>query len=175
MLDVDNFMQLMQVHQVATPRDLVGVCAQEIQKLQQRLGVVFPASYSQFLQTCGRSAGLLSPWVAFYFDDLIEIREEFDERLAALADPFEVPANALVFAQADDVFDYLFCDDSEDPPVYRLNFLADSPSCECCALTFSAYLEALVVASDREQWLDDLVEDETYSVASCVSEEDKLI
>ena len=174
MLDVRHFMQLMQLHQVAGPRDLVGVCAQEIQSLQRRLGVIFPVSYSQFLQTCGRSAGLLSPWVAFYFDDLLEIRDEFNERLAALDAPFDMPSNALVFAQADNIFDYLFCDGSEDPPVYRLNFLADSPSCECCAPAFSVYLEALVVASDREQWLDDLVEDETYAVASCVNEEDKL-
>lgn len=174
-LDVQRLKHMMQTHQVANPPDLVGVCAEEIARLQERLGLIFPASYQQFLLTCGRSAGLLSPWVAFYFDDLVEIREEFNERLGELIDPFEVPANALVFAQADAIFDYFFCDGSEDPPVFRLNFQTQNPSCERCAASFSAYLEALVLASDKDQWLDELGEDETYSEASCEGDEDSLL
>lgn len=175
MLDVQRLKHMMQTHQVASPPDLVGVCAEEIARLQTRLGLVFPASYQQFLLTCGRSAGLLSPWVAFYFDDLVEIREEFNERLSELIDPFDVPANALVFAQADAIFDYFFCDGSEDPPVYRLNFQTENPSCERCAMSFSAYLEALVLASDKEQWLDELGEDETYCDARSENDEENLL
>ena len=174
MVNIHRIVQLMQEHQVASSQDLVGVAAPEILHMQKRLNIQFPLSYRLFLQNFGRSAGGLSPWRAIYFDDLIEIREDFNERLARLNQPFEVPAEALVIAQAEDLFDYLFCDGSEDPPVYRISLLQDCAFCEPCAPAFSVYLEDLVVASDGDEWLDDLAGEDTYSAAQCSGEEDIL-
>lgn len=174
MLDIQRIVQLMQTHQVARQRDLVGVCLTEIQALQQRLGVVFPASYCQFLHICGRSAGLLSPWVALYFDDLLEIRDEFHLHLDALTAPIDLSPELLVIAQAEAVFDFIYCDGSDDPPVYRINFQTEQSFFSCNAPAFSLYLESLVEASDRANWLDDLTTDETYAVTG-VGDEDKLL
>jgi hypothetical protein len=168
-------MQLMQEHQVARHQDLVGVSASEINQMQQRLGIQFPTSYTLFLKSFGRSAGILSPWKAIYFDDLTEIREEFNERLAYLNPPFEVPSETLVIAQAEDIFDYLFCDGHEDPPVYRIMLLPESAFCEPCAPSFTAYLELLVLASSRDGWLDDLAGEETYAAGTRGHNDDQLI
>lgn len=174
MLDGQRLVQLMQAHQVANERDLVGVCDKEIQALERRLGLSFPDSYKQFLHLCGRSAGHISPWVALYFDDLMEIREEFFERLAQAALPLNLSSDVLIIAQAEEVFDFLYCDGSDDPPVYRINFQAQPPTLMCQAQAYSLYLEAVVIASDRDNWLDDLADDDTYAVADLSGEDDKL-
>ena len=174
-MNIHRIVQLMQERQVASRKDLVGVSLTEIQTLQQHLGIKFPTSYSQFLQAFGRSAGLLSPWRAIYFDDLLEIREEFETRLTQLAKPFDLPSEALIIAQAEELFDYLFCDGSEDPPVYRIKLLPDSAFCERCAPAFSDYLEALVMAQDQEAVWDDLAGEETYSLAHSVKDDEQLL
>lgn len=174
MLDGQRLVQLMQTHQVASVRDLVGVCDREIQALELRLGLTFPASYKQFLRLCGRSAGHISPWVALYFDDLVEIREEFFERLAQAMLPLDLSSDVLIIAQAEEVFDFIYCDGTEDPPVYRINFQAQPVCLSCQAQAYSLYLEEVVIASDRDNWLDDLADDDTYAVADISGEEDKL-
>ena len=57
MLDVQRLKHMMQTHQVASPPDLVGVCAEEIARLQTRLGLVFPASYQQFYSPAAARPG----------------------------------------------------------------------------------------------------------------------
>jgi hypothetical protein len=170
MIDLSHLTHLMEHRGIARRADLVGVSDAEIQRLEQYFGVTFPASYRQFLGAFGRSAGLLSPWMAIYFDDLKEIREQFLGLLAADNFQYQLPENALLIANWESVFDFIICDDNANPAVYRFDlFQSDAAHYRLYANCFSRYLENLIENADSDILPKDFFADED------VPSDDRLI
>lgn len=164
MIDVGQLTELMETRGVARKSDLVGVSEAEILELEKHFGLVFPKVYRQFLRNFGRSAGFLSPWMAIYFDDLKEIREQFDCLIAADRHPFVLPEKALLIGNWESVFDYLLCDGNPDPAVHRIDlYQTDQTAGRVYAKTYSAYLENLIKTADTQSLPNDLFDDETLS------------
>lgn len=166
MIDVSQLTNLMENRGVAHKSDLVGVSEAEILDLEKHFALVFPRAYRQFLRNFGRSAGFLSPWMAIYFDDLKEIRDQFDCLLAADNHPFTLPEKALLIGNWESVFDYLLCDGRDDPEVYRIDlYQAELLHGRVYARSYSAYLENLVKTADTHSLPADLLEDEFLGLA----------
>jgi hypothetical protein len=175
-MQIEQMLRLMEEHDVARHSDLVGVSPREIRQLEQRFGLEFPAAYQQFLLTCGRSAGYLSTWMAIYFDDLLEIREEFERITAEHFPDITLPPEALLIAHWDCRFDWIICDGSDDPPVYRMDLQLDSGAyCQACASTFSAYIEALIRNNEAEKGLPEALSANEEFGARWDSEDDRLL
>ncbi len=165
MIDVGHLTSLMEQRGVAHKADLIGVSDAQIQSLEQHFGVKFPLSYRQFLRHFGRSAGFLSPWMAIYFDDLKEIRDQFDCLLAADKKPFTLPAKAMFIGNWESVFDYILCDGRDDPEVYRIDlYQPERNHRRVYAKSYSAYLENLVKTADTHALPSDFFEDEALDV-----------
>lgn len=160
---IQKVVRLMEASAVATAGDLVGVNESEIKQLEQQLHLTFPKVYRQYLITFGRSAGYLSPWMAIYFDDLKEIRETFDLYQAQGFD-FELPAKALLIANFENTFDFIVCDGSHDPEVYRVDFRCDQPSAIAYKKHFSGYLESLVTSDNNHAIPQELLDYEALEV-----------
>jgi hypothetical protein len=161
MIDVSHLTCLMENRGVAHKSELVGVNNTEIQSLEKYFGLAFPSCYRQFLHNFGRSAGLLSPWMAIYFDDLKEIRDQFECLSAASALPSNLPPNALLIANWESVFDFVICNDCDDPPVYRIDLYQPDPSnLRVYSPLYSEYLENLINTTDTNALPSDFFEDE---------------
>lgn len=161
MIDVSHLTCLMENRGVAHKSELVGVRDTEIQSLEKFFGLTFPSSYRQFLRSFGRSAGFLSPWMAIYFDDLKEIRDQFDCLVAADALPFNLPAKTLLIANWESVFDFIVCDGRDDPPVYRIDlYKADRSQFRVYAKSYSEYLENLIATTDTNALPGDFFEEQ---------------
>lgn len=164
MIDVGHLTCLMENRGVAHKSDLIGVSDAEIQLLEAHFGVTFPNTYRQFLAGFGRSAGFLSPWMAIYFDDLKEIREQFDCLIAADNRPVALPAKAVLIGNWESVFDFIVCDGVEDPAVYRIDlYQSDRANYRIYAKTYSAYLENLVKTADTHALPSDFFDDEALT------------
>lgn len=144
---------------VAQRADLVGVSEPEIQALESHFGLRFPRAYRDYLLTFGRSAGYLSPWMAFYFDDLKEIRDQFDLLNIAHNNPAKLPERSLLIANWESVFDFILCDGEDDPSVYRLDLFTDGgASSRRYAASFAEYLEKVVRSTDSGSLPQDFFE-----------------
>lgn len=160
MINITELTQLMASLGVAKNSDLVGVTEKDIQSLERHFGLQLPLSYRTFLRHMGRSAGQLSPWMAIYFDDLKEIREQFDLLNATLDAPTALPAKALIIANWESVFDFLVCSDNSDPEVLRLDLCHEGgPYLKSYAPSLSVYLTNLARSANSIEIPDDLLED----------------
>ncbi len=163
MVDVKKLTCLMAKKGIAQSSELIGVSLKEAGKLENYFGVRFPSAYTAFLTHFGRSAGFLSPWMAIYFDDLKEIKESFELHNSQSKHPFSLPERALLIANGENVFDFILCNESDDPSVYRVDFGGDTNKSVIAVLyakSYSAYLEALIDSSDDALFPDDLRVDE---------------
>lgn len=161
MIDVSHLTCLMEHRGVAKKSELVGVADSAIRTLENYFGLTFPASYREFLRSFGRSAGFLSPWMAIYFDDLKEIRDQFDCLVAANDLPFNLPAQTLLIANWESVFDFVVCDGRDDPPVYRIDlYQTDRSNFRVYSKSYSEYLENLIKTADTNALPSDFFEDE---------------
>lgn len=159
MIHIPELIQLMSDLGVAQSRDLVGVSEQEIAALEKHFGIKLPQSYHLFLRNMGRSAGYLSPWMAIYFDDLKEIREQFDLLNATLAAPVTLPGRSVVIANWESVFDYMVCAGNDDPAVTRVELCnSDGPREKIYAASYSEYLGNLVRSATISEIPSDLLE-----------------
>ncbi|HEY7773642.1 MAG TPA: SMI1/KNR4 family protein [Marinagarivorans sp.] len=137
---------------VAQAKDLVGVPLADIRALENHFGLKFPACYVQFLHKCGRSAGHLAGWAAMYFDDLKEIAEEFEFHAALNNSAQLLPDRGLLIAHYGQLFDYLVCDGSPEPAIFRITFSQESGArCERFADNYAHYLEAIIRKAGREK------------------------
>lgn len=163
MSELRNIIQLMERKGIANRRDLVGVPDAEIRSLEAHLELRFPEVYREYLLTFGRSAGFLTPWMAIYFDDLKEVRDLFDQFNATKelesGFGFLLPADALLVANCESVFDFLVCHKAADPPVIRVDFSSEIVRPKPIAATFTAYLEYLVNSSDTTGFPDEPFDD----------------
>ena len=161
-MQLTQLIQLMAEHNVAQAHDLVGVPLAEIHAMESHFNVKFPVTYIQFLHSCGRSAGHLGGWTAFYFDDLKEIAEEFDFQRAIAQSDELIASNTLLIAQFDTYFDYFLCDGQADPEVYRIRFSHEGTAhCERFAPSFTAYINQLILsASNDTKYIDPFYIDE---------------
>lgn len=165
MININEITQLMASLGVATGADLVGVTEKDVQSLETYFGLQLPASYRDFLLHMGRSAGYLSPWMAIYFDDLKEIREQFDLLNATLATPIMLPANALIIANWESVFDFMVCTERDDPQVLRVDLCHESGPCiKNYSPSYTEYLTNLVRSANTQEIPSDLLEDNAEQV-----------
>lgn len=158
-IHIQKIIRLMEEQGVATPKDLVGVTEKEIKQLESHFKLEFPKAYRQYLTHFGRSAGLLSPWMAIYFDDLKEIREIFDLYVAQGLG-IKLPKDALLVANFENTFDFILCNGAHDPAVYRVDFRQEKPSSAKHSPNFSSYLENLVKNSDISALPQDILDDD---------------
>lgn len=166
MINITEITQLMASLGVAKSVDLIGVTEKEIQSLEDCLGASLPLSYREFLRHMGRSAGYLSPWMAIYFDDLKEIREQFDLLNATLATPAALPSHALIIANWESVFDFLVCNGNNDPAVLRIDLCHEGgPHLKSYAPSYSEYLNNLVRSANTQEIPNDLLEDDEQTYA----------
>lgn len=166
MINITEITQLMASLGVAKSSDLIGVTEKDIQSLEEYLGAPVPLSYQEFLRHMGRSAGYLSPWMAIYFDDLKEIREQFDLLNATLATPATLPPYALIIANWESVFDFFICNGNNDPEILRIDLCHESgPHQKSYAPSYSQYLENLVRSANTQEIPNDLLEDDEQTYA----------
>lgn len=162
MSELSRIVDLMEDRGVASQRDLVGVPDSEIMRLEEYFEVDFPAVYRSFLLTFGRSAGLLTPWMALYFDDLKEIRDLFlqfrSTRGKDSGFAFSLPPNALLIANFESVFDFILCEKVANPAVFRIDFSDRIMRQKPIAANFTAYLEYLVNTSETGEIPDESLE-----------------
>lgn len=161
MINIAELTQQLASLGVAQQKDLVGVAPSSIQALEAHFGVQLPQAYHTFLLKMGRSAGYLSPWMAIYFDDLKEIREQFDFLNATLEKPITLPPNAFIIANWESVFDYFICGEQNDPAVFRVDLCKNIPSRDhnLYATSYSDYLNNLVQNANNNEIPTDLLED----------------
>lgn len=162
MIDIEKVSCLMHDLGVAQKQDLIGVSDCQITELEAFFDLRFPTAYRKYLLAFGRSAGYLSPWLAIYFDDLKEIREQFELLNITHNNAARLPQDTLLIANWESVFDYLICDGAEDPIVYRLDLCgAQGPSSRRYASCFSEYLEKLVRSTDTAGLPQDFFEEQS--------------
>jgi hypothetical protein len=160
MLDIPQYTDLLTSLGLAQRSDLVGVPAADIQAFEQQYGLNLPQSYRLFLLHMGRSAGYLCPWMAFYFDDLSEIKEHFELLNAEQRNPVILPPQSLLIAHREAVFDYFVCAGKDDPEVYRIDLYSNCPSAaHRYASSFSQYLVKLAKSAESEEIPTDLLEE----------------
>lgn len=146
---------------MATSAELIGVNTTEIAKLEQFFGIQFPANYQLFLQHFGRSAGMLSPWMAIYFDDLKEMREQFDFLVASQGETITLPDTALIIGNWESVFDFIICNQDDDPAVFRIDLCADDAGqFRRYSESYSEHLENMINTSDATSLPSDFFEDD---------------
>ncbi len=150
-MNIDYLIRLMDQNNIASPSDLVGVSEKEIKKFEKKTKLSLPAAYKSYLTQFGRSAGMLSTWMAIYFDDLDEIKEAFETINTMEESAIELAENALLITQMGTYFDYILCGESDDPSVYRIELNNRTGAfCEKCAEKFSAYLEQLILNAHQD-------------------------
>ena len=151
-MQLQQLTDLMSQLGVAQAKDLVGVPLADIRALENYFGLKFPACYVQFLHKCGRSAGHLAGWAAMYFDDLKEIAEEFEFHTTLTNVALPLPDPGLLIAHYGQYFDYLVCDGSAEPAIFRITFdPKDGAQCERFADNYGHYLEAIIRKAGREK------------------------
>ena len=109
--------------------------------------VVVPPAYRAFLLECGKSAGLLCDDAYFFYPalkylkrDVQEILDDDDEDLKGFE--FSVPENALVIGSCQGrQHDYLICDGSGDPAVFRLTLMRGISRIH---VSFTSYIEQMI-------------------------------
>jgi hypothetical protein len=171
MNDLGHLTRLMEHRGIARKTDLVGVSDREIQALERLWGLRFPEVYRQFLREFGRSAGKLSPWLAIYFDDLKEIKEQFLGLVALESSQLILPQDALLIANWESVFDFIRCNGLDDPQVFRVDlYSAQRYKIRLYAHSFSDYLENLIETSEA-----DILPSEFFSEQDILSPEDMLV
>lgn len=145
---------------VASHADLIGVPEREIQKFENKLGRALPEIYRLYLATFGRSAGFLSPWLAFYFDDLSEIEQQFKTCNARANPPVELPSTILLIANCEDIFDGIDLAE-ENPKVLRWDFATKRKNLgSTAAEDLESYFQALIKNSDSLTIPDDFLSDD---------------
>lgn len=163
MVDVQKLVNLMIEKGLAKSSELIGVSSQEMQSLEHFFSLEFPFAYRLFLSHFGRSAGFLSPWMAIYYDDLKEIRENFDNLNRNRLIKFSLPKAALLIANCESTFDFLLCDEGEDPSVYRLELGGQGDiKAQLYAQCFSSYLENLILTSEHGEMPEELILDDGF-------------
>lgn len=156
----------MDQHGIAKPEDLVGVPDEEILNLERHFDLTFPTTYRQFLARFGRSAGYLSPWMAIYYDDLKEIREQYELMAETNPGSPDLPAQALIIGNWESIFDFIVCDQGEDPEVYRIELCdTNNSTCRCYSASYSSYLENMVKTADTTSISGDFFEQEIDALA----------
>ncbi|MET1081251.1 MAG: SMI1/KNR4 family protein [Pseudomonas sp.] len=102
-------------------RPIAGISEKEILDLERKENVTLPGSYRQFLEECGRSAGLFQRDADFFYPAIRKLKEELKEMLKEERLEFDLPRNAFVFgAYQGCQYCLFFCDGNDDPPVYLI-------------------------------------------------------
>jgi hypothetical protein len=103
-------------------RPIVGISATEIGQLAAAQGQTeLPAVYREFLEDCGRGAGLFHRDVECFFPAMMDLKQELVEMLEEVGIDFTVPAAAFVFSAYQGFqYHYFICDGTADPAVYEI-------------------------------------------------------
>lgn len=159
MNDVSKLARIMAQKDIAQEHELIGISLSEMLTLEEYFGLVFPQAYRTFLKQFGRSAGLLSPWMAMYFDDLKEIRETFDIQAKQLKKAPRLPRKALLISHWESVYDFIICGKDQDPEVFRID-LTQGGKPKLHSPSYSQYLLTLVENASPAPRLGELGVDE---------------
>lgn len=128
---------------IATEGGIQGASEADIEQLESSFGLELPRSYKQFLRMFGKKAGSLFSDVAFFYPEVVGLREELDEMIEEESLAITLPEDSFVFSGYQGFqYHYFICDGTEDPAVYRVMDGGDPP--EKVSESFSAYLESAV-------------------------------
>lgn len=111
---------------LATPEQLRGCSAADIEQIEATLGLHLPASYRDFLLIVGRRAGQFYATGHLTYPDLLANRQRAEAMLAEEAailgeerNPFRLPTDAVVFLAWEAHFRFLRTHPPDaDPPVF---------------------------------------------------------
>ena len=114
---------------------------EEVEALERKLGVAFPAAYKAFLLILGRDGGPDFVGSDCTIGHVPKLREGAEELLQSCGSPFRLPESVVVFLMHQGyVFAYFIADGrSEDPPVFF--YLEGDSAPVQKAETFSAWLQ----------------------------------
>jgi hypothetical protein len=114
---------------------------EEVNALEQRLGIKLPAAYKAFLLICGRDGGPELTGTDCSIGNVPTLRKSAEELLQDCGSPFQLPENAVVFLMHQGyVFAYFVADgNTEDPAVFM--YLEGDSGPVRKAESFSAWLE----------------------------------
>ncbi len=122
---------------IATPETIVACSDEEIAGIEKHFSIKLPSSYKEFLRTMGKATGDWANDVIMTYPGLVKFCRTRAERYAAEKN-FDLLPFHFVYLIRDDVF--MFFDTREqDPPVYRLDIVAD----EAPLLVGKSFLEYL--------------------------------
>lgn len=160
MININKLVNLMEQRNIAEREDITGIDSADIQELEHYFGLSFPATYVQFLQHFGHSAGYLSPWMTIYFNDLKSMRTQFELLLATQTEETTLPQNALIIGNWESIFDYIICGNNPDPMVYRLDlFNHNTHQTQQYADSYSSYLKNMIESADTSSIPSDFFDD----------------
>jgi hypothetical protein len=98
----------------------VGLSPEQIDSLETKLGVSFPAAYRAFLQIMGWEVDEALVGSDCNSSYIPRLREWAEELLKESKCDFRLPSNAVVFLMHQgNVFLYFMSDGNDDPAVYR--------------------------------------------------------
>jgi hypothetical protein len=104
---------------LVTSTSVEGCSDQEIEAIEQKLGVNLPGAYRQFLAQMGRCAGTFFQGTDFLYRELPTLRGQAEELLRGCDVGLELNRSDFVFA-VHQGYTFLFfqCGRSDDPPVF---------------------------------------------------------
>jgi len=144
------------------PQDEIQPCSEaEVHALEQRLGLLLPEVYKEFLLWMGHGAGRLMRGSRFFYQDLPGLREAAVTLLNENNVPALLPKEAFVFYMHQGYqFAFFQVSEGNDPPVYYYNEGADEKTFVISHRRFSEFLENQIEEQARllEMFGDELGE-----------------
>lgn len=107
-------------NKVASPKNIRGCSELEINELESYFNVKLPQLYKEFLKKMGKQAGDYRVGTDIFYEDLYDLRQQFQDILDDHNNPFLLKPSIFVFSVHQGVIFHFFDtgDDYTDPPVY---------------------------------------------------------
>jgi hypothetical protein len=121
MLDPKSLRERLIASRIATPTSISGCSAEEIDSIEEQLGLPLPRAYVEFLAVVGMRAGAFMRDVDIFYPKMFGLRARAEEMLLNWEEgKLSLPNNALVFAmRMGEQFMYFIADGkTDDPPIW---------------------------------------------------------
>ncbi|MFB2837368.1 SMI1/KNR4 family protein [Floridanema evergladense] len=104
---------------LASPDELLGCTQDEVVELEEKLGILLPKAYQEFLLLMGHGAGRFLRGSDCFFKDLLVLKRWAIELLEENNFPESLPEDAFVFLMHQGYqFSFFRVSQGDDPPTY---------------------------------------------------------
>lgn len=127
-------------NKLAFPKNIRGCSEIDIRELEKHFDVKLPLIYKDFLRIMGRQAGEYQRGTDIYYNDLFDLRKQFEEILRENNNPFLLKSSIFVFSGHQGIIFHFFDTEEDfiDPPVY--GYLEGETNIKLVYETYSKYL-----------------------------------